>query len=442
MTMATDAGFYMPEAPATVEETGVPADLILQLVVKTLHFSGDLTGTELASRLGVLFPVIEPSLDFLKKQRQVEIAGGGMVGAPSYRYRLTDAGHSRAALFFEQSQYVGQVPVPLDQYVAYMHDHGRDQSLVVTREAVRRAFSHLVLSDKMLDQLGPALAARHSLFVYGPPGNGKTVISQAVRNVLVGDIAIPYALVVDGHIIRVFDAVSHEPIETPESDGGMGLERAGSQPDNRWIRCRRPLVTAGGELTLDALELGYSPSTGMYRAPLHLVANGGVLVIDDFGRQHVSPRSLLNRWIVPLDRGIDYMTLHTGQKFSVPFECFVVFATNLRPNDLVDEAFLRRIQYKVQAESPTLAEFTQIFRNYCASQDLVFDPALVHDLIENELKPRHVAPRGCQPKNLIDHSLALASYLDQPRALTSELLSAACALYFIDDEEGDGAGGH
>jgi hypothetical protein len=175
----------------------------------------------------------------------------------------------------------------------------------------------------------------------------------------------------------------------------------------------------------------------MYRAPLHLMANGGVLVIDDFGRQHVSPRSLLNRWIVPLDRGIDYMTLHTGQKFSVPFETFVVFATNLRPNDLVDEAFLRRIQYKVMAESPTLEEFTQIFRNYCTGQKLDFDPALVEDLIERELKPRRVAPRGCQPKNLIDHSLALASYLDQPRALTSELLSAACALYFIDDEEGE-----
>jgi predicted ATPase with chaperone activity len=438
MTMATDAGFRMPEAPSTVEETGISSDLILQLVV-----AGDLPGTEIAARLGVLFPIIEPSLDFLRRQRQCEIVGGGMVGSPSYRYRLTDAGHSRAALFFEQSQYVGQIPVPLDQYLEYMRHYGRDKSLVVTRQAVRRAFSHLVLSDRMLDQLGPALAARHSLFVYGPPGNGKTVIAQAVRNVLVGDIAIPYAISVDGHIIRVFDAVAHEPIESENGNGngnGLGLERNVEVADNRWIRCRRPLVTVGGELTLDALELGYSPGSGLYRAPLHLMANGGVLVIDDFGRQHVSPRSLLNRWIVPLDRGIDYLTLHTGQKFSIPFEAFVVFATNLRPADLVDEAFLRRIQYKVMAESPTAEDFAQIFKNYCGTVGLEYDPSLVKALIENELRPRGVPLRGCHPKNLIDHSIALASYLDQPRRVTAELLAAACALYFIEDGPDSGNG--
>jgi predicted ATPase with chaperone activity len=413
--------------------------LILQLVVKLLHFTGDLPGTEIATRLGVLFPVIEPSVNFLKSQRQLEIVGGGAVGAPSYRYRLTDAGHSRAALFFEQSQYVGEIPVPLEQYQAYMRENGRDRTLVVTRQAVRQAFKHLVLSDRMLDQLGPAMAARHSLFVYGPPGNGKTVISQAVRNVLPGDIGVPYAISVDGHIIRVFDLVSHEPVETPASPL-QGLERTEAPEDRRWIRCRRPLVTVGGELTMDALELGYSSSTGMYRAPLHLTANGGVLVIDDFGRQHVSPRALLNRWIVPLDRGIDYLTLHTGQKFTVPFDAFVVFATNLSPNDLVDEAFLRRIQYKVLAESPTVQEFMHIFQNYCASLDLEYNPALVTHLIENELRPRGVPLRGCHPKNLIDHSLALASYLDHPRGVTPELLSAACALYFIGDD-GESQGG-
>jgi len=433
MTLVSDARFRMPSAPTTVEETGIAPDLILQLVVKMLHFTGDLPGTEIAERLGVLFPIVEPSLEFLKRQRLVEIIGGGMVGAPSYRYRLTDAGHARAMAFFEQSQYVGQVPVTLNQYVAYMREHGRDKELVVNRENVRQAFSHLVLSDRMLDQLGPALAARHSLFVYGPPGNGKTVVSQAVRNVLVGDIAVPYAISVDGHIIRVFDAVSHEPVN--EDSRSDTLEMFEQPPDRRWVRCRRPLVTVGGELTMDSLELGYSSETGMYRAPLHLMANGGVLVIDDFGRQHVSPRALLNRWIVPLDRGIDYLTLHTGQKVSVPFDAFVVFATNLSPNDLVDEAFLRRIQYKVRAESPTVEEFARIFENYSRQQGLEHDPALVAGLIANELGPRRIPLRGCHPKNLIDHSLALASYLNQPRRVTSELLAAACALYFIDDED-------
>src|SRR4029079_13420377 len=202
------------------------------------------------------------------------------------------------------------------------------------------------------------------------PGNGKTVISQAICNLLHGDMAIPHAISVEGHIIRVYDPVNHELVEVPEGSSQQ-LERA-EVSDGRWVRCRRPLVTVGGELTLDALELGYSPSTGFYRAPLQVIANGGVLVIDDFGRQHVSPRDLLNRWIVPLESRADYLTLQTGQKFQMPFKVFAVFATNLKPGDLVDEAFLRRIQYKVLAESPTLDEFVRIFENYCDAKEIPY----------------------------------------------------------------------
>src|SRR5262245_32778052 len=423
--------FRMPRAPQTLEATGVPIDVILQLVTKALYFAGELSGTELAHRLGVLFTVVEPCIAMLKRERHCEISGGGTVGAASYRYRLTEAGRTRAMLFLDHSQYVGFVPVPHSHYLEYMRLFVYDHPVDVTREAVSRAVSHLVLSDRVLDQLGPAIAAWHSLFVYGPPGNGKTVISEAIRNILVGDIAIPHALTIDGHVVRMFDPVIHERVD-PDDDG-IGLQR---QPDvdYRWVRCRRPKVTVGGELTLESLELGYAAASGLYRAPLQALANGGVLVIDDFGRQHASPRDLLNRWIVPLESRIDYLTLQTGQKFHLPFETFVVFATNLNPSDLVDEAFLRRIRYKVLAESPTPEEFTRIFENYCRSRGLRFDSELVKRLIETEIRPRAIRLRGCQPRDLIEQALARASYFNRKRELTEELLSAACAGYFVSDE--------
>jgi predicted ATPase with chaperone activity len=428
--MTAPGTFRMPPAPRTIEETGLSADLILQMVTKTLHFAGELVGTTLADRLGVPFQVIEPALELLKRERHCEIVGGAMVGSSSFKYRLTDAGRVRAALFLEDNHYVGALPVPIDQYQAYMGLLG--QSGAVSRAAVREAFAHLVLNDRTLDQLGPAIAAWHSLFVYGPPGNGKTVISQAIRNLLHGDMAIPHAVSVEGHIIRVYDPVNHEMVSEYGSDGA-GLERA-EPVDGRWVRCRRPLVTVGGELTLSALELGYSPLTGFYSAPLQMVANGGVLVIDDFGRQQTSPRDLLNRWIVPLESRVDYMTLQTGQKFHIPFKVFAVFATNLKPGDLVDEAFLRRIQYKVIAESPTLQEFVQIFDNYCRGKQIQYEPGAAEELA-GDLRRRGLRLRGCHPRDLIEHALALGRYLDKPPVMTFELLAEASASYFVEDRD-------
>jgi predicted ATPase with chaperone activity len=432
IVIASDEKAVMPKAPRTIEEAGLSVDLVLQLVTKTLHSAGELTGTELASRLGVNFPILEPALAQLKNQRHCEITGGGITGAATYRYRLTDAGQSRAALFLEHNQYIGVLPVPIAQYQAYMCDHGRP-SVATSRDEVHRAFRHLVLSERVLDQLGPAIAVRHSLFLYGPPGNGKTVISQAIRQLIAGDLAIPHALAVDNNVIRVFDAVNHERVESETES--IGLERT-CHADHRWVRCRRPVVTVGGELTLSALEL-QDGHGGLYRAPLQAIANGGVLVIDDFGRQQISPRELLNRWTVPLDTRVDYMTLRTGQTFELPFETFVVFATNLKPAELLDEAFLRRLRYKVLAQSPTEDEFIHIFENCCREKNLTFDRCLVERLLQTELRPRGIQLRGCQPRDLIDHAMSLASYLDQPRALTLDLLAASCASYFV--EEGVGA---
>ncbi len=376
--------------------------------------------------------MIEPAVVDLKKQHHIAIVGGGSVGSVSYRYRITDAGRTRAALFLETSQYVGVAPVPLEQYHRYMGEVRKASRPKPTRESLREVFSHLVISQQMLDQLGPAISAGHSMFVYGPPGNGKTMIAQAIRKTLAGEIAIPHALAVEGNIIRVFDPVNHEQV--PSTDDETGLAD-GPRIDRRWVRCRRPLIMVGGELTLDALELSYSPTAGTYRAPVQAIANGGVLVIDDFGRQHCSPTDLLNRWIVPLESRVDFLTLQTGQKFELPFMVLMVFATNLKPADLVDEAFLRRIQYKIFAESPTEDQYVQIFENYCRDRRIRFDRSLVDHLLHDYYRPRQLPMRGCHPRDLIEHALSLADYGGQPNELTAELLESACATYFVDDEK-------
>lgn len=423
-----------PPPPVTLAEAGLNLDLITQLVLKTLHFAGELDGAELGKHLGLLFQVIEPAVVDLKKQHHIAIVGGGSVGSVSYRYRITDAGRTRAALFLETSHYVGVAPVPLEQYHRYMGEVRKASRPKPTRESLRDVFAHLVISQQMLDKLGPAIRANHSMFLYGSPGNGKTVIAQAIRKTLTGEIAIPHALAVEGNIIRLFDPVNHE--QMPSTDEETGLTD-GPRIDRRWVRCRPPLITVGGELTLDALELSYSPTAGFYRAPVQAIANGGVLVIDDFGRQHCSPTDLLNRWIVPLESRVDFLTLQTGQKFELPFMVLMVFATNLKPADLVDEAFLRRIQYKILAESPTEDQYVQIFENYCRERRIRFDRSLVDHLLHDYYHPRQHPMRGCHPRDLIEHALSLADYCGQPNELTSELLESACATYFVDEEKSD-----
>ena len=435
MSVGDVAGLSVPAAPRTLDEAGLSVDLVTQLALKTLHLAGTLSGLDLAARVGLQFPVIEPSLDELKWQHHIEIVSGSPIGGAAYRYRITDAGRERAALFLQHNHYVGVAPVPLKQYRRYLDEFQRTTENQVSPERVREAFRSLVLSERVLDQLGPAVRAGRSLFVYGPPGNGKTVISQCIRHLLRGGIAVPHALEVEGAIIRFFDPVNHEVADPALPEEPETSLARGYVPDGRWVWCRRPSITVGGELTLESLDLNFTPSMGFYRAPMQAIANGGVLVIDDFGRQHCSARDLLNRWIVPLESRVDYLTLQTGQKFDLPFAVLVVFATNLKPAELVDEAFLRRIQYKVFAESPTREDFLRIFLNYCAAVHVPGDRALVDRLLLEYFRPRKIALRGCQPSALIEQALALAEYLGQERRLTFELLTAACDSYFVDDRE-------
>jgi hypothetical protein len=420
-----------PTTPHSLADTGLSFDLVEQLLLKMLHFSGELSGAALSQRLRMAYSALAPVLEHVKQLHLVEVFGSGLIAGPEYVYRITDAGRGRALLFLEQSHYVGPAPVPFAQYEKFMESFAKAAPRSATRDRVRQAFSSLVLSDRVLSQLGPAVNGGHSMFVYGPPGNGKTVISQAIRNLLDGELPIPYAIEAHGQIIQVYDAVAHEAL--PASDASeIGID-VGSTPDARWVRCKRPLLMVGGELRLEQLDLHYGETSKFYQAPVQMVANGGVLVIDDFGRQQCTPAELLNRWITPLESRVDYLTLQTGQKLPMPFVVLVVFATNIKPSELVDEAFLRRIHYKVFAESPTLDQFKEIFRRCCDERDVPYEDAMIDRLVAEEFEPRGIALRGCHPRDLLSHVLAFAEYLDEEPRLTESLLKMSFDTYFVDE---------
>lgn len=418
-------------APATLEEAGLSLDLVGQLVLKTLYFSGELTGTDIAKRLGVTFSVVEPALEFQKVHRRCEIVGGDILGGASYRYRITTDGRTLAALYLQQNQYAGVAPVPIAQYRKYMMGRRQTGATALSRDQVQRGFSHLVLGPTVLDEIGPAISSGHSVFIYGPPGNGKTVIAHALWELLAGDILIPHAIELEGSIIRVFDPVTHDP-RIPAEDGDITFDPALKQ-DARWVPCRRPLVKAGGELSLDSLNLTLDSRLGYYRAPLQLMANGGMLLLDDFGRQRSAPRELLNRWTVPLESGFDYLALQSGVTFEVPFHVFVAFATNLKPSELADEAFLRRVRHKVFADGPTIEEFVAIFEGCCRDKNVPFDRAVVDGLLNGYFMTHGVTRRACHPRDLINQALLLAAYRGDPRVLTTELLEKACSAYFMEE---------
>jgi SpoVK/Ycf46/Vps4 family AAA+-type ATPase len=320
--------------------------------------------------------------------------------------------------------------VPLERYVAEMNTLAHSRGYI-DRERLRRGFSHLVVNEDVLEQLGPAINAAKAVFLYGSPGNGKTVIAEGMGRALGGDMYMPHAIEVDGQIITMYDPVNHVSLEGSEDPAAIVTTGA---RDRRWVRIRRPVVTVGGELTLDMMELTFSPLTKFYEAPLQLKSNGGVFVVDDFGRQRIRPQDLLNRWIVPLESRVDYLTLHTGKKFQVPFEVLIVFATNLDPKSLADEAFLRRIPYKIPIEDPSIEEYSRIFELNCARRNLKFHQVMVAYLHRRHYRPANRPMRSCHPRDLLDQVLAMCRYRGLQPTITRELLDRACASYFVGDE--------
>ena len=424
-----------PPKPMNLEETGLAADTIGSIIVKALH-SGEASGMDLADRLALPYGILEPLLEKLRVEQLVEVKRASGTGTAGYRYALTDLGRDRSLRYFEACGYVGAAPVPLSQYGAYMSGL-RAQTHDVYRERVAQGFAHLIVEPEMLDQLGPAIAARRAMFLYGPPGNGKSVMGEGIGRVLGGDIYIPNALEVDGQIVTMFDPVTHQAL--PE-DGEHSVIRSDTAVDRRWIKIARPVITVGGELTLEMLDLKYGELSAFYEAPVHLKANGGVLLVDDFGRQRVPARDLLNRWIVPLESRVDYLTLHTGRKFQVPFDCMVIFATNLEPRSLADEAFLRRIPYKILSKNPTLDEYCRIFELNCKRRGLAFDAVMVEYLDRKYYKPRKIQMRACHPRDLISQVVDICRYTNREPVITRELLDAACGSYFLEEAESQGAG--
>ncbi|HXE81058.1 MAG TPA: hypothetical protein VNK41_09925 [Vicinamibacterales bacterium] len=417
----------VPAPPATPEETGLSFEQLKQLLVKSLY-AGELSGTVLSDRLRLPYVLLEHLVDHLRVEKLIEVRGTAGTGSAAYRYALTDFGRDRARQYLETNQYIGPAPVPLAQYSAYVKQ-ARDGRGYIDRERLTAGFTHLIVNQGMLDQLGPAVNSGKSIFLYGPPGNGKTVVAEGIGRALGGDLYVPHAIDVDGQIITLYDPVNHVALDDEDDTGSIVK---GAARDRRWVRVKRPVVMVGGELTLEMLDLSFNPISKFYEGPLQLKANGGVFIVDDFGRQRIRPRDLLNRWIVPLESRVDYLTLHTGKKFEIPFDVLIVFATNLNPESLADEAFLRRIPYKIYAKNPTVEEYGRIFELNCKRRGLAYDPVVVEYLIRRYYEPRNLEMRACHPRDLVEQVVDLSRYQNKQPALTRELLDAACSGYFLD----------
>lgn len=424
----------MPIPPATVEETGLPFFFLVELVAKHLFRGGPQRASELADRLHLLPGVTESLLVFMRDERLIEVQArtqGTVSGAMTkdFTYALTDLGRARAGDAMARCQYAGPAPVSLGDYVRQVALQSfRDER--VTRDDVRRHFGSEVIRPDLLEQFGAAMNSGRAMFVYGPPGAGKTYIAERLIGLMAGAVYIPHAIYVEGEIIQVHDPLVHRPVEHP-NEARSRIERHVAQ-DGRWVRCNRPVVLNGGELSLSMLDLQFDHESRYYTAPPQVKANNGLLIIDDLGRQLSEPRVIMNRWIVPMDRQMDYLALHTGVKFQVPFDLSLVFSTNLPPSSLADEAFLRRLGYKIYVGHLDEASYGEIFKRVCQQMGVPFSEAgLAYVLQRHERE--HKPLLACIPRDLVGQVRDHASYLGQAPALDEGLLGWAWNNYYVHD---------
>jgi DNA-binding PadR family transcriptional regulator len=415
-------------APRSVEETGLPFLFLVELVAKVLHQRGQLRLPELGAHLKLGVGVLDPLIVFLRAEKLCEVARIGNSGTDAdISYQLTDAGRARAAAALARNAYAGPAPVTLAAYTAQVAAQSI-ANLHVTRTAMAAAFDGVVVNPQVLAQLGAGMNSGRALFVYGQAGSGKTYLAERLRDLLTGAIAVPYALMVDGEVIPFFDNVQHVPAGVCGL-APIGIDR-GTTPDGRWVRdVRRPAALAGGELTLEMLDLRFDPHTRLYQAPPHLKSNNGIFIIDDLGRQRCTPEALMNRWIVPMDRNVDYLTLHTGHTFQVPFDVIIVFSSNFVPQRLSDGAFLRRLGYKIEVPAASPAEYEQLFRQACTRTGVDFDGAAFDYLLTLHAQ-REVPLLACHPRDLLRQLSDLARYEDRAPELSRRTLDWAWDNYF------------
>ena len=425
------ASIALPPNPRTVEETGLPFSFICDLVLKVLYFNGSMLGRDIAAHIRLPFGLVGGMLKFLADEGYISTAGVRMTSldpgediTAGMEHQISSAGRQRARELIELNQYAGPAPVPIAEYASMARQQATVDG-VVTRARMQEAFSHLVLGQELLDHLGPALSAREAIFLHGPPGNGKTSIAEATASLMGPPMFVPRALYTHGEVIRFYDPIHH-----------TSIERSLPTHDRRWELVQRPAVKVGGELTPKMLELSFDPVLGFYEASMQLKANGGLFLVDDFGRQqNMSPRDLLNRLIVPLEKHLDYANIsRAGTTVEVPFTCLLILSTNLRPQNLMDEAFLRRVHYKVHVPDPTEDEYRENWRRRCAMEGVRLEEDVLDRLIATQYTAKGRSLHGSHPRDLLNHIIHAAQYFDRPVAMTETLMDWACATYFVDED--------
>ena len=415
---------FVPRPPGSLREAGVSPAVVERIIMRFLLQAGSLAARRIGSQLRLPFRLVEPMLRQLRNEKLIDLAGTTAAG--DCEYLLTGTGRERAMQYVEECSYFGAAPVPLADYTASVA--AQSPSLAnVSVEELRRAFRGLVISDELISRLGPAVNAGRGLFLYGRPGNGKTTIAERLTDVFGSTIWIPRAVAIDTAVIRIFDPSVHVEIE--ETDSASSHADA-PEIDRRWVLIRRPTVVAGGELTMNELEIQVNTTTRVCEAPLQVKSNCGTLVIDDFGRQQMPVDQLLNRWIIPLEKRHDFLNLPTGRKVKFPFDQMIIFSTNCEPRDLVDEAFLRRIPYKIEVPDPTLREFRQLFELMCEQLRVPFDPQSFDYLVQTHYKPSGRTFRACQARDLLLQIRSYCGYFRMAPVMSREAIDSAVRSYF------------